>query len=275
VISSAAKSRSLPGHAGQTAGQAPAFCPAAATAAPAGCDCPAGDAQLGHTAVNLSGRIGAETASGPIDPALAAGWTRRRRRPGAWQHEHRRNIIFTPGTFRRFTETLVKEIDPEMRSAYALSANVCERSTRSIRLRLSESAATASSAQITRSRAAWRTEMATRAAAQIGGSCTHLPRVYTYGPSQHCARAGRRGPCRVRMTRAAVGAACAVVPAEQLWKVLAAQRATHFPRGERAAVAAVAGLPAGRGRHPRGDPGRVSGGGLLIGGGRRRRCVPR
>jgi len=43
----------------------------AATAAPAGCDCPAGDAQLGHTAVNLSGRIGAETASGPIDPALA------------------------------------------------------------------------------------------------------------------------------------------------------------------------------------------------------------
>lgn len=26
-----------------------------------------------------------------------------------------------PGTFRRFTETLVKEIDPEMRSAYALA----------------------------------------------------------------------------------------------------------------------------------------------------------
>jgi hypothetical protein len=163
------KSRPLPGHAGQTAGQAPAICPAAATAAPAGCDCPAGDAQLGYTAVNLSDRIGAETASGPIDPALAADWTRRRRRPGAWQHEHRRNIIFTPGTFRRFTETLVKEIDPEMRSAYALSANACERSTRSIRLRLSESAATASSAQITRSRAAWRTEMATRAAAQNGG----------------------------------------------------------------------------------------------------------
>jgi len=66
------------------------------------------------------------------------------------------------------------------------------------------------------------------------------------------------------MTRAAVGAVCAVVPAEQLWKVLAAQRATRFPpRGERAAVAAVAGHPAGRGRHPRGDPGRVSGGGLL------------
>jgi len=44
------------------------------------------------------------------------------------------------------------------------------------------------------------------------------------------------------MTRVAVGAACAVVPAEQLWKVLAAQRATHFPpRGERAAVAAGAG----------------------------------
>jgi hypothetical protein len=53
-----------------------------------------------------------------------------------------------------------------MRSAYALSANVCERSTRSIRLRLSEPTATAGSAQITRSRAAWRTEMATRAAAQ-------------------------------------------------------------------------------------------------------------
>jgi hypothetical protein len=31
------------------------------------------------------------------------------------------------------------------------------------------------------------------------------------------------------MTRVAVGAACAVVPAEQLWKVLAAQRAAHFP----------------------------------------------
>jgi hypothetical protein len=32
------------------------------------------------------------------------------------------------------------------------------------------------------------------------------------------------------MTRAAVGAACAVAPAEQLRKVLAAQRATHSRR---------------------------------------------
>jgi hypothetical protein len=83
------------------------------------------------------------------------------------------NIAGTPSlprAFGRFTETPVKEIDSEMRSAYALSANVCERSTRSIRLRLSESAATASSAQITRSCAAWRTEMATRAAAPNGGS---------------------------------------------------------------------------------------------------------
>jgi len=61
------------------------------------------------------------------------------------------------------------------------------------------------------------------------------------------------------MTRAAVGAACAVAPAEQLRKVLAAQRATHFPpRGERAAVAAVARAP----RWPRPPPEGWSGSGI-------------
>ena len=79
------------------------------------------------------------------------------------------NTIFAPGTVGRFTETPVKKMDPETRPAYPLSANLREHATRSIRLRLSESEPTASSAQITRSRAAWRTEMATRVAAQIGG----------------------------------------------------------------------------------------------------------
>jgi hypothetical protein len=83
------------------------------------------------------------------------------------------NIAGTPSlprAFGRFTETPVKEIDSEMRSAYALSANVCERSTRSIRLRLSESAATASSAQITRSEMASTVLQSTETSVQNGGS---------------------------------------------------------------------------------------------------------